>query len=76
MARNLTTVIDEILEVVPETETSLRAQINSVRDSSIFSAPEVMYLFWTELFEILVDEIGEPEEEWEFKVQLIFSGRE
>lgn len=76
--RTLPHVIDKILERIPveEKTQSLIARLKSTRRSGEFAAPEMMRVFWKECQDALVEEIGDPVEDWQKKVALIFSGQE
>lgn len=51
--RDLLTVIDEILLLVPVEEQSLREQLQVIRTSLDFAAPEIFSLFWGKVGKVL-----------------------
>lgn len=72
--RNLSDVVDQMLEVIPTENESLINRLKAAKQSSLFAAPEMQSVFWNECFTSLVSEIGEPVEDWQKKVAAIFSG--
>ena len=74
MARDIIEVIDRLLGIVPEGETGLRAGLNSVKQSALFTAPEMMTIRWRRLGEVLQEEIGQPREPWQVEVGEIVRG--
>lgn len=72
--RNLSDVVDKMLEVIPVENESLINQIKAARQSSLFAAPEMQSVFWNECASALISEIGEPVVEWQKQVAAIFSG--
>lgn len=73
--RDITKVIDQILAVVPETETTARAALASVRSTAAFGAPELQGSYWNQLHGVLVRNLGhQPTEPWHFEVAAIMRG--
>lgn len=72
--RNLSDVVDKMLEVIPSEKESLRDQLKATKQSSLFAAPEIQSSFWNNCAGILNREIGDPVEDWQKKVASIFSG--
>jgi hypothetical protein len=62
--RNLLTVIDQMLNVIPTENTSFIAALRSRRDSVEYSAPELMRLRWESVAETLSDYIPPDVEMW------------
>lgn len=72
--RNLVTVLNEIIEVIPKENDEMINHLKHLRESASYSAPEVMYMWWNLVHESLLDYISDiPKEEWEWKVFSIFS---
>ena len=72
--RNIGAVIDSIMLFVPEEETALFHDLNSIMSSVRYSPPELMYLHWRRLAEALQDAIGDiPEVDWHYEVLSLFS---
>lgn len=68
--RNLITVIEQIIVVAPDLERNFKWLI----ESTLYTAPEIMYLRWDQAAEILNDKvIGHPQED---EIARIFSGEE
>ena len=77
--RNLYDVIRKILEVIPETEIKLIIDLRKVRNSLLYSAPELQHMWWNETYNILCDEVFNEdfnEDDWHGKVRRIFVGEE
>ncbi len=72
--RYIDAVIGDMLGVIPDDEVELRFKLKGVVDSSLYLAPEIMHKAWRQTMEILIDEIGEPQKEWEITVAKIFKG--
>lgn len=73
--RNLVTVIDQMLEVMPASERGFIEALNSARHSAIFSAPELMRLRWEITAECLEDYITVPTECWQQQLVDIWMDR-
>jgi hypothetical protein len=69
MSRYLPDVIDEMYKVIPFVK-----HLESIKQSAKFAAPEIQYLFWQKLSDLLQNEIGEPTEDWQKELQNIFVG--
>ena len=68
--RNLYDVINQIVEVAPDLEENL----NSIRESVMYSAPENMGMWWNMTAEILNEyALDHPKAD---KIAAIFSGKE
>lgn len=72
--RELADVIDLIVEQIPETENLLLLRLESMKSSVVCRAPEMTSFWWHELQDLLIQDIGDPVEEWELKVEKIFTG--
>jgi hypothetical protein len=74
MSRDLKNVIENMMTEVPENEFDLICSLKSKQESVKFSAPELMDMWWQEVYDCLMYYIGEnPKEEWEYKVLSVFS---
>ncbi len=74
--RDLTEVIDQILEVVPSDRLNLHARLKSVKDGAMYAAPEMMKQHWSRAQTILASELGNPtkfKDEWMLRVYQIFT---
>ena len=74
--RDLTTVINRILEVIPETEVELIAELNDNKSSISFSAPELISMWWNEVHGTLCEYVFKEEtiDGWKETVRQIFVG--
>jgi hypothetical protein len=76
-ARNIADVIDRILDVVPTEMISLRVQLDALKESAIFTAPEAMGRRWSMLADILTDALPTTSTEaWQDKVGRIVRAEE
>ena len=76
MKRNLNNVVKEILTVIPSTEEGFIAELKDRLSSITFSAPELMGMWWDEVYSTLMGNLPEkPTEEWQFQVLSIFSAK-
>ena len=71
--RNLTEVIEELKK--SSESLSLNKQLDDIIYSLTFCAPELTGFWWREVANLLEYEIGEPKEEWHFKMVKIFAGK-
>ncbi len=74
--RDISKVIDAMLEHVPASEVSLVAKLKSLRNKSLYTAPEAMSIVWLGAMNVLQTQVGEPKEPWQHKVHDIFVGKE
>lgn len=72
MPRDLSKVIDEILTVIPSNETSARARLESIQNSALFTAPELMVHRWRDAADAL--QAAADGKEWAARVGVIFCG--
>lgn len=79
--RDLSEVLVTILAEIPETETTLRAQLESVRQRSLYGAPETQGTNWHLAARLLGARVAElmgdtstPFPEWPEKTRCIFAG--
>lgn len=75
MARNIVDVIDSILCIIPVDEHWFINELNNIKDSASFAAPELSYLGWQRLTESMMEAYGAsyPTKDWEFNVTSIIS---
>jgi hypothetical protein len=67
--RNLATVIDMMLRLIPIEEEQLRSDLKRVQTNLIYSAPKTAGSQWSEVEEILKNRFGsDPSEKWQFIV--------
>lgn len=59
MNRNLSTVVRDIISVVPTCELELHASLASLKSSVDYAAPEAMGMWWQLAFELLYRNIFE-----------------
>jgi len=74
VSRNLSEVIDAISAEIPDTETALLADLGRIKQSVAYVAPEGIGIWWRETQKLLVNEIGVPKHDWQWKVADIFVG--
>lgn len=75
--RDIHAVIDRIVEVSPEPErTELRLQLNPVKDTAMYCAPECMPQVWGRMCRILQEELGVPDTDWKKAIERIVQGVE
>jgi hypothetical protein len=72
--RNLSEVIDQMVEVIPKAEVSFIATLASNKSSADFCAPEMVPFWWREVHTTILDYVPSvPVEEWHYQVLSIFS---
>lgn len=74
--RDITKVIDDMLDVIPDGETALRASLRSVRNTACYTAPEAMGYLWRKVYSVLVTEVPQPTKTWHIAMARIFRGEE
>lgn len=72
--RWLPDVINSMLNLIPKEHFRLIERLKSIKSSSEYAAPEMQNHWWKECSYTLIDEIGNPIEEWQKNVACIFSG--
>lgn len=76
--RDLPTVINCMLSLIPEEETSLRASLLDAQSSAEFAAPEMNYHFWLETAEALEEYLpADPAEhnDWQKAIVKIWQNK-
>lgn len=75
--RDLTDVIDQIITVVPENQTSLIMELKDRKDSCFYTAPEAIVYRWGEVAKILYEELGDPpfDDDWKGEVLSVWMGK-
>lgn len=71
--RNLIKVIDEMLEVIPDTETDLIAQLRSVQKSARYAAPEMAGYWWRIGEDALMRTVPNPTDGWQKRMAAIWN---
>lgn len=77
--RNLSDVIDQMLEVIPLKKKRLIYSLKNIKDSQNFCAPEMRQEWWVRCWEILNSEVfmgrelDQLNKEWHIRVCEIFS---
>lgn len=77
MSRDITEVIERMLEIIPANETELRADLAQVDHAACYLAPEVMGKAWAQGAQALLRRFGEtaPVEGWGCEVVAIWRGK-
>ena len=77
MSRAIGSVIDEMLRDIPIEERELRATLESVRERSLYTAPEVQGELWRRIADTLGRHFGSPDtlNDWQKRVASTFTGR-
>ena len=74
-ARNPVDVIDQVLEVLPSTETGLRALLLEIKDRAGYVPPEDMRSIWVAIANTLNGALPwPPKEKWHKQVHAIVKG--
>lgn len=76
--RNIAIVVDRILQEIPDdwpNKKQLQQRVDDRVQSSLYTAPELMWLRWQEVGEILGEELGEPDTEWKNEIADIFGDK-
>lgn len=78
--RNFQTIADEIIKVIDEECTfneeklvSIIEQIEKVKRDNCYKAPELQYMSWDELANILGNNFNPSNSKWETKIMIIFN---
>lgn len=74
--RDIAVVIDQVLAVVPLEFEHLIDELNSVKTSVAFAAPEQTTYWWRHLAVVLNNNIGQPKLNYEKQIARIFRGEE
>ena len=76
--RDLCEVIDRIIEVIPDSETSTISKLKCVQNDCRYTAPELIPLKWQSVYGILCDYVFDPhtlgKDTWQEKIRKIFVG--
>lgn len=72
--RDISEIIKAIEAVVPVSEEVLHIKLKALETSCAYAAPELAYMNWTRLQDILISFIPVDNQEWHFKVAHIFRG--
>lgn len=72
--RDLSKVLNDILNVIPKPEEDLIISLCKIRESVRYSAPELIGMWWDEVHSILMSYITEnPIQDWQYEVWSIFT---
>lgn len=78
--RNFQKIADEIIKVIDEEcdfdeerITNIIEQIEKVKKSNCYKAPELQYISWNELANILSQNFIPSNSKWETKIMIIFN---
>lgn len=78
--RNFQKVADEIIKVIDEEcdfdeerITSIIEQIGKIKKSNNYKAPELQYMSWDELANVLSNNFIPSNSKWETKIMIIFN---
>lgn len=71
--RNLHTVITQLLEVIPDTEESLRERLISAQKKLRYAAPETLFYHWSVVAWILEANTLDRTEDWIKVTRQIFN---
>jgi len=73
--RNIYDIIEEIIECIPKIREHgvFIMNLRKAQTSASFAAPELQIDMWHRTQTILEQEIGDPEEQWEWDVANIFN---
>ena len=78
--RNFQKIADEIIKVIDEEcdfdeerVTNIIEQIEKVKKSNCYKAPELQYISWNELANILSQNFIPSNSKWETKIMIIFN---
>jgi hypothetical protein len=73
--RDLSAVIDKLLETIPKSEKSLIAELDDIKSSYEFASPELRSMWWREAAEILANAMKTPTKDWEWDCCDIFADK-
>lgn len=78
--RNFQEIADKIIKVIQEECTfneerivSIIKQIEKVKNSNLYKAPELQYMSWNELANVLSSNFIPSNSKWETKLMIIFN---
>ena len=78
--RNFQEVADKIIKVIEEECTfdeerivSIIEQIEKIKNSNLYKAPELQYMSWNELANVLSSNFIPSNSKWETKLMIIFN---
>lgn len=73
IADEIIKLIDEECDFAEEKITDIIEQIEKVKKSNCYKAPEVQYMSWNELADILSENFAPSNSKWETKIMIIFN---
>lgn len=78
--RNFQKIADEIIKVIDEEcdfdeerITNIIEQIEKIKKSNLYKAPELQYISWNELANVLSENFIPSNSKWETKIMIIFN---
>lgn len=74
--RSLTKVIDQILEVIPNSEVDVAYELLVIKSSAAYAAPEMMSIWWRETADFLNENVTDFSQDWQDRVFKIFTGKD
>lgn len=77
MDRDLEVVLEEMIALIPSGNESLTISLNNIKSSMLFSAPELMHLWWEETTILFQDTFTDMDnlEDWEKSVIDLYTDR-
>jgi len=73
--RSLKNIITLMLYEIPLEEEILRYELEEIKSSLLFTAPEMMTFRWNQCAAILNENIQRTDMDWEKEIQRIFAGK-
>ena len=74
--RSLTKVIDQILEVIPDSEIDVAYELLDLKSSAAYAVPEMMSIWWRETADFLNENVTDFSQDWQNQVFKIFTGKD
>ena len=75
--RNIVAVINKMLKEIPVTEAGFRGELESIKTSAMYAAPETMGVMWRRAAESINYNMPyPPATDWQKKVGAIFADKE
>ena len=72
--RNFSVVVDQMLSEIPDDQITLRSRLKSLKESSMYAAPEAQSEWWNACAELLNLFCATTNTEWKSKLYEIFKG--
>jgi hypothetical protein len=77
--RDIHAIVNKILVIIPddfEGKDGLVKGLENIKESVIYSAPELMGTRWKELMELLQYSLGRPDIAWQKDIHFIMAGKD